>query len=65
LWYNGTIERNKGNKMTRKHFRTMAQNLMAIQDLTQRKVAAEAFADVAASANPRFNRTMFLAACGL
>ena len=51
--------------MTRKHFRTMAQNLLAIQDLNQRKVAAEAFADVAAAANPRFNRTMFLAACGL
>ena len=51
--------------MTRKHFRTMAQNLLAIQDLTQRKAAAEAFADVSASANPRFNRTMFLAACGL
>jgi hypothetical protein len=51
--------------MSRKHFKAMAAELLSIADLSARQVAASAFADMAKSANARFDRQRFMAACGL
>lgn len=51
--------------MSAKQFNLMAQRLTQITSVSARRIAAEAFADVAAQSNARFNRAMFLTACGL
>jgi hypothetical protein len=56
--------------MTRKHFRAMAENIrrQLDEDPTLReslRYTAKAFAEFAATTNPRFDRVKFFRACGL
>jgi hypothetical protein len=51
--------------MSRKDFKAMAVSLTYINSLEARKLAAVAFIEAARKANPRFDTTRFLAACGL
>ena len=51
--------------MSRKHFIAMAQSFSLIADVSARKEAAIAFAEVASSMNSRFNYQRFMEACGL
>jgi len=54
--------------MTRKHFEAIAATIKAIRftDEQDRVIAACRLADeVCAPANPRFNRRLFLKACGV
>ncbi len=54
--------------MTRKHFEAIAATIKAIPFTNEndRVIAACRFADdVCAPANPRFNRALFLKACGV
>ena len=51
--------------MTRKHFRQMAEQIAKMLDRKSALDAAEAFAQIAAQTNPRFNRQKFYDACGL
>ena len=54
--------------MTRKHFEAIAATIKAIPftDEQDRVISACRLADeVCAPANPRFNRALFLKACGL
>jgi hypothetical protein len=51
--------------MSRKHFIAMAASFKQMADVSARKEAALAFAEVASSMNPRFNYQRFMEACGL
>ena len=51
--------------MTRKHFIAMAQEISQMPDRKSAKIAAEAFAQVARSVNPRFDFGRFFTACGV
>ena len=51
--------------MTKKHFIAMAQEISQMPDRKSAKIAAEAFAQVARSVNPRFDSGRFLTACGV
>jgi hypothetical protein len=51
--------------MTRKHFIAMAKEIAQMPDRKSARIAAEAFAQVASSANPRFNFDRFYTACGV
>ena len=54
-----------GANMTRKHFVAMAQEIAQMPDRKSAKIAAEAFAQVARSVNPRFDFNRFYTACGV
>lgn len=51
--------------MTRKHFRQMATEVAAMADRTAARYMAESLAGMFSAANPRFNRALFMAACGI
>ena len=51
--------------MTRKHFIAMAREISQMPDRKSAKIAAEAFAQVARSVNPRFDFDRFFTACGV
>lgn len=51
--------------MTKKHFKILAEELLFIQDLEVRWVAAEAVAQACVRLAPNFNREKFMEACGL
>jgi hypothetical protein len=51
--------------MTRKHFKLVAEVISKIEDTTERKQMAKHNATAFAKANPRFNRSMFMAACNV
>lgn len=56
--------------MTRKHFKAMADNIKRQLDEDPKlreplRYTAKAFAELAASTNPRFNHSKFYRACGL
>lgn len=51
--------------MTKKHFEATALIVSRISNPTTRATVAADFADLFASENPRFNRDLFMAACGL
>lgn len=51
--------------MSRKHFVAMAKEINAMQDRRSARIAAEAFATVAAAVNPRFNFARFYSACNV
>lgn len=51
--------------MTKKHFIAMAKEISQMSDRKSARIAAEAFAQVACSVNPRFDQTKFLTACGV
>jgi hypothetical protein len=51
--------------MSRNHFVAMAQSFSLIADVSARREAALAFAEVASSMNSRFNYSRFMEACGL
>jgi len=51
--------------MTKKHFVAIAAAIAAIGNIVDRQDAAHAIADIAADANPRFDRARFLKARGL
>ena len=51
--------------MTRKHFIAMAREIAEMPDRKSAKIAAEAFAQVARSVNPRFDFNRFYTACGV
>ena len=51
--------------MTRKHFIAMAKEISEMQDRKSARIVAEAFAQVASSANPRFDFGRFYTACGV
>jgi hypothetical protein len=51
--------------MTRKHFVAMAKEIAQMADRKSARIAAEAFAQVAQSVNPRFDQAKFLTACGV
>ena len=63
--YNRPIERNKGTEMTRKHFKAMAETIAAMSNREAALEMAVAFVKVAKVSNPRFNSTVFYAACNL
>jgi hypothetical protein len=54
-----------GVEMTRKHFVAMAKEIAQMPDRKSAKIAAEAFAQVARSVNPRFDFGRFFTACGV
>ena len=49
--------------MTRKHFRGLAEALLAIDDETDRLYVATKVSDVCEKDNPRFDRRKFYEAC--
>lgn len=51
--------------MSRKHFVAIAKEFSRIEDLSARRIAAEAFANVAVQENSAFKRQLFFTACGL
>ena len=51
--------------MSRKHFVAMAKEIADMQDRKSARIAAEAFAHVAAAVNPRFDFNRFYSACGV
>jgi hypothetical protein len=51
--------------MTKKHFIAMAKEIAQMSDRKSARVAAEAFAQVAQTVNPRFDQARFLTACGV
>jgi hypothetical protein len=51
--------------MSRKHFRLITKIVAGIQDTRTREQVARALAVVCASANPRFDVSRFLSACGV
>lgn len=51
--------------MTRKHFRALAEALLAIPDPQERALSARRVAGVCAAENPRFDRARFYAACNV
>ena len=51
--------------MTRKHFIAMAKEISQMPDRASARIAAEAFAQVAQSINPRFDLGRFFTACGV
>jgi len=51
--------------MSRKHYRAFAQAVSCIDDIDDRKIVAKCIADVCAEDNPRFDRELFYAACGV
>ena len=51
--------------MTKKHFIAMAKAISEMPDRKSARIAAEAFAQVARSVNPRFKLDRFLTACGV
>jgi hypothetical protein len=51
--------------MTKKHFIAMAREISQMPDRKSAKIAAEAFAQVACSVNPRFDFGRFFTACGV
>jgi hypothetical protein len=51
--------------MTKKHFIAMAKEIAQMADRKSARIAAEAFAQVARSVNPRFDQAKFLTACGV
>lgn len=61
--------------MTKKHFELIASTLRHLapprelpsspRAYEQWRATVESFADMCAASNPRFNRTRFLAACGV
>jgi len=51
--------------MSRKHFTALAEAIRAISDPAERRRAAALIADVCQSANPRFDRQRFYAACNV
>lgn len=50
---------------TRKHFQAVAATVSAITDKNEREKQAEFQAKIFAADNPRFDKSRFLAACGL
>ncbi len=50
--------------MSKKHFEKIALAIKAIDDKEQRQKTALALADVLRGCNPRFNRELFIFACG-
>jgi hypothetical protein len=50
--------------MTRKHFIALAKAISQIANIVDRQNTAHAIADVCRAANPNFDRTRFLRACG-
>jgi len=50
---------------TRKHFQSVALTVSAIADKSEREKQAEFQAKIFAADNPRFDKSRFLAACGL
>ncbi len=55
----------RGYTMSKKHFVKIAQAISEIEDIEQREKMAVAMADVLRGCNPRFNRSIFLSACGV
>lgn len=51
--------------MTRKHYKAIAAALLTITDTAARRTAALALLPTLREANPLFNQTKFLTACGL
>ena len=51
--------------MTRKHFKAMAETIAAMANREAALEMAVAFVKVAKVSNPRFNSTVFYAACNL
>jgi len=51
--------------MTRKHFEMVASAIRKIENLHERRKAAELNATIFAKANPRFNRVKFFTACNV
>jgi hypothetical protein len=51
--------------MTKKHFVAIAREIAQMSDRKSARIAAEAFAQVAQSTNPRFDQARFLTACGV
>ena len=54
----------KEDKMTRKHFKMVAQVVSAIDDMDIRKETALNFASEFQKENPRFDIERFIKACG-
>ena len=65
LGYNSYIQSKTENEMTRKHFIAMAKEIAQMPNMAERLTVAIAFCKVAASANPRFDQSKFLEACGV
>jgi hypothetical protein len=51
--------------MTKKDFIIQANLIKQIEDLSTRKLQAELMAQSNAQSNPRFNVSIFMAACGV
>jgi hypothetical protein len=65
IGYNSIYSQKTEQKMTRKHFVAMAKEIAQMPDRKSARIAAEAFAQVARSVNPRFDSGRFLTACGV
>jgi len=63
IGYNSSIVTNKEQKMTRKHFIAMAQEISQMPNMAHRLASAIAFCKVAQATNPRFDQAKFLNAC--
>jgi len=63
ICYNTCIETKKEQKMTKKHFIAMAQEISQMPNMAQRLATAIAFCKVAQATNPRFDQARFLDAC--
>ena len=60
-----SIVNQRGNQMTRKDFKALAESIRTILDPHARLQAAVAAASACAKANPRFDYDRFYAACGV
>ena len=65
LGYNSIYSQKTEQKMTKKHFIAMANEIAQMPDRKSARIAAEAFAQVARSVNPRFDFGRFFTACGV
>jgi hypothetical protein len=63
ICYNTCIVTKKEQKMTKKHFIAMAQEISQMPNMAHRLATAIAFCKVAQTTNPRFDQAKFLDAC--
>jgi hypothetical protein len=64
-FFNGVKEETEHlEEATRKDFRSAAEEIKKISDQGERQRAANLHASIFAKSNPRFNHSMFHAACG-
>ena len=59
------IGQDKGNNMTRKHFKLFADAVKEIDDMVTREAVAYLIANVCKQANSNFNYDKFYIACGI